>query len=76
MWMKRHLQVVDAFTVPSRFMIGLFADWGIPPEKIAHVTNALALPPAKAEMARKRRNRFGFFGQLVDAKGLQICSAP
>jgi glycosyltransferase involved in cell wall biosynthesis len=72
MWMKRHLQVVDAFTVPSRFMVRLFAEWGIAAQKFSHVTNALALPPAKPGMAGKRRNRFGFFGQLVDAKGLQI----
>jgi glycosyltransferase involved in cell wall biosynthesis len=72
MWMKRHLQVVDAFTVPSRFMIRHFVDWGMAAQKFSHVTNALALPPAKPPVARKRRNRFGFFGQLVDAKGLQI----
>ncbi|HEY1856827.1 glycosyltransferase [Acidocella sp.] len=71
MWMKRHLQVVDAVTVPSRFMIRHFVDWGIAAHKLSHVTNEVSLPPAKPKLARKRRNRFGFFGQLVDAKGLQ-----
>jgi glycosyltransferase involved in cell wall biosynthesis len=72
MWMKRHLQAVDAVTVPSRFMIRLLADWGLAEPRLTHVTNALAMPPAKPAMARTRRNRFGFFGQLVDVKGLQI----
>jgi glycosyltransferase involved in cell wall biosynthesis len=76
MWMKRHVSVVDVFTTPSRFMIEHYAAWGLDAAKFVHVTNgqeraapALAPePPARA----KRRNRFGFFGQLVDAKGLHV----
>ena len=73
-WMKRHLDMVDIFTTPSRFMIEHFVRWGIARERIVHVTNGQRdyshghLPSA----SRSKRNRFGFFGQMVDAKGVQI----
>lgn len=73
-WMQAHLAAVDAFTVPSAFMRGYFAAWGLPEGKIAHVPNAqrhlapAALPPP----APGKRNRFGFFGQLVDIKGVWL----
>jgi glycosyltransferase involved in cell wall biosynthesis len=74
MWFKRHLSAVDAFTVPSRFMIERYASWGLDPARITHVTNGqpdysnghIALSP------RAKRNRFGFFGQLVDNKGVWV----
>jgi glycosyltransferase involved in cell wall biosynthesis len=73
-WFQEHLGAVDVFTVPSRFMIKAYADWGIPPERIVHVSNGqrnyggghVAVEP------HARRNRFGFFGQLVDGKGLAV----
>jgi glycosyltransferase involved in cell wall biosynthesis len=76
LWMKAHLSVVDAFTTPTRFMIEQFTAWGLPAEKFTHVTNGqqlrghpgVALPPP----VRETRNRFGFFGQMVDAKGIHI----
>jgi glycosyltransferase involved in cell wall biosynthesis len=74
MWFKRHLSVVDAFTVPSRFMIERYVSWGLDPAKISHVTNGQPdysnghAPAGK----RTRHNRFGFFGQLVDDKGVWL----
>jgi glycosyltransferase involved in cell wall biosynthesis len=74
MWFMRHLDVVDAFTCPGRFMVDLYVRWGIPPDRITHVTNgqrdyttAGRLPPAG-----HARNHFGFFGQYVDAKGIHV----
>ena len=74
MWMKKHLAAVDVFTTPSRFMIDHFVRWGIPKEKIVHVTNGQRdySKGILITSGRKKRNRFGFFGQLVDAKGVQI----
>jgi glycosyltransferase involved in cell wall biosynthesis len=74
MWFKKHLSVVDAFTVPSRFMIERYVSWGLDPAKITHVTNGQPdynkgrVPIDK----REKRNRFGFFGQLVDNKGVWV----
>ena len=74
MWFKRHLSVVDAFTTPSRFMIERYSAWGLDAGKIHHVTNgqpdySRGAPPTEK---RARRNRFGFFGQLVDNKGVWL----
>lgn len=73
-WFRRHLEVVDAFTVPSRFMIDRFVDWGIRADKIVHIPNgqrnyARGFLP---EAPREQRNRFGFFGQLIDGKGANV----
>ena len=74
MWMKKHLAVVDVFTCPSRFMIEHFVTWGLPRDKIRHVTNAQRDYSGGAGLrdTRDRRNRFGFFGQLVDNKGVWL----
>jgi glycosyltransferase involved in cell wall biosynthesis len=66
---------VDAFTTPSHFMIEQFVDWGIDRGKITNVTNGqrdynTAQP--SIDTARPKRNRFGFFGQLVDNKGVLV----
>nr|WP_294505478.1 glycosyltransferase family 4 protein [uncultured Rhodopila sp.] len=74
MWFMQHLQHVDRFTCPSRFMIEHYVDWGIPREKIEHVPNGqrrYGPPPVDSGRVAKR-NRFGFFGQLHDAKGVHI----
>lgn len=74
MWFKKHLSVVDAFTVPSRFMIDRYVAWGLDLQKITHVTNGQP-DYNRGRVAidkRGKRNRFGFFGQLVDNKGLWV----
>jgi glycosyltransferase involved in cell wall biosynthesis len=79
LWVKRHLEVVDVFTTPSRFMIEHFARWGLSRDRIRHVANrqpdyaAGRIAPARGgKAAATRRNRFGFFGQLVDNKGVWL----
>jgi glycosyltransferase involved in cell wall biosynthesis len=74
MWVKRHFEAVDVFTTPSRFMIEHFVTWGLARERIVPVANgqpAVAAGIAVRERARKH-NRFGFFGQLVDVKGVWL----
>ena len=73
-WFKKHLESVDVFTVPSKFMIEHFVTWGLPREKIRHVTNGQPDYSGGKVVVQKRakRNRFGFFGQLVDAKGVWL----
>jgi glycosyltransferase involved in cell wall biosynthesis len=74
MWFKKHLSVVDAFTVPSRFMIQHYVQWGLDPGKMWHVTNGQPdYSGGHIQMdSRVARNRFGFFGQLVDNKGVWV----
>ena len=74
MWFLHHLAQVDAFTCPSHFMIEHYTRWGIPADKISHVTNGQRNYAAAGRLpaASPGRNRFGFFGQFVDVKGIQV----
>jgi glycosyltransferase involved in cell wall biosynthesis len=74
MWMKTHLDAVDVFTTPSKFMIQQFVNWGIDADKFVHVTNGRKIEQSNqiSPEPRASRNRFGFFGQLVDAKGVHV----
>ncbi len=74
MWTKRHLEAVDVFTTPSRFMIDVYADWGLERTRLAHVANGTRAPARRIPAPRPggKRNRFGFFGQMIDNKGLQV----
>ena len=74
MWFMRHLEVADAYTCPSRFMIEHYVRWGLPREKIRHVTNGQRNYglTGRTTPAPGPKTRFGFFGQMVDAKGVHI----
>jgi glycosyltransferase involved in cell wall biosynthesis len=74
MWFMRHLGAVDAFTCPSRFMIEPYVAWGIPREKITCVTNGQRDYSGGGRLgaASPTHNCFGFFGQFVDVKGVQV----
>jgi glycosyltransferase involved in cell wall biosynthesis len=74
MWMKKHLEHIDVFTTPSRFMISHFDDWGIAPSRIVQVTNAQRNynRDPSTESDDRPHNRFGFFGQVVDNKGVWV----
>ncbi len=74
MWFMRHLSAVDRYACACHFQIAHHVAWGIDPSKIFVVPNGernkarTALPsPVDGP-----KNRFGFFGQLVDAKGVHI----
>jgi glycosyltransferase involved in cell wall biosynthesis len=76
-WIKRQFGAVDVFTTPSRFMIAHYVTWGLARERIVHVTNGQrdyaaehGVPASRPSGAR--RNRFGFFGQLVDQKAVWL----
>jgi glycosyltransferase involved in cell wall biosynthesis len=64
---------VDGFISPSRFLANRFADWGLPPERIAVVENGLPQrPPQRAPRPRHDGDAwvFAFFGQINPFKGL------
>jgi glycosyltransferase involved in cell wall biosynthesis len=73
-WFLRHLNVVDRYACACRFQIEHHVAWGIPREKIFHVRNGqLSHAPAEPlPVSPGPKNRFGFFGQLIDAKGVHI----
>ncbi len=72
LWFQSHLAHIDVFTCPSRFMIEHYVRWGIPREKIHHVTNGQRRYGEPQPSPEGLKTRFGFFGQFVDNKGVHI----
>jgi glycosyltransferase involved in cell wall biosynthesis len=75
LYLKHHFALADAFVSPSRFLIERYVDWGLARGKFTFIENGLdARPPApvRALGPEGRRDRFGFFGQISEFKGLQI----
>lgn len=72
-FVQSHMEVVDRFIAPSRFLGERYVDWGLPAEKVT-VEEYGRTPPAgeAAIQPRRHRDRFGFFGQLTPFKGLQV----
>lgn len=73
-YIKSLLGVVDVFVSPSDFLIERYVAWGLPREKFHHIENGL---PAHAiggisPVPRETANRFGFFGQMLPFKGLEV----
>lgn len=75
LFIKSFLAEVDAFVSPSRFLLGRFADWGLPPERLVMIENGLAggtPTPPRSIAPGARRNRFAYFGQLNPFKGIRV----
>jgi glycosyltransferase involved in cell wall biosynthesis len=74
MWLDQHLSQVDHFTCPSHFMIEPYVAWGIPRDRISHVTNGQRSRVVRPVLTPPDgpRNRFGFFGLLHDDKGVHV----
>ena len=77
-FIKAQLAEVDRFVCPSRFLLDMYADWGIPREKLVHEQNgrlpvrrspARTVPGAAVDAPR---NRFGYFGQFTRYKGSDV----
>ena len=72
MWYQSHLEHVDVFTCPSRFMIDIYVRWGLARDKIRQVTNGQRRYGNPGPLRPGLKARFGFFGQFVDNKGIHI----
>lgn len=78
-WVRHAYSAFDAFIAPTDFVRRRYLEWGLPPGKVHVVTNAqqdyakqdFRVPFARGA-AESAANRFGFFGQLIDNKGLGV----
>jgi glycosyltransferase involved in cell wall biosynthesis len=78
-FIQSHLSLVDYFITPTEYALERFVEWGIPRSKIqaepygyvAGDEPPLALSEDAYGSGRKR-NRFGFFGQLTAFKGVDV----
>jgi glycosyltransferase involved in cell wall biosynthesis len=74
-FLKNHLSLADLFVSPSHFLIDRYVRWGLPEARFRFVENGLdARPPAPPRTLPPggRRDRFGFFGQISEFKGLHV----
>ncbi len=81
-WIRQCLGAFDAYITPTRFLKQRYVEWGLPEARIHVVANAQEdyaqstagglLRIATQDPPERPRNRFAFFGQLVDVKGLLV----
>jgi glycosyltransferase involved in cell wall biosynthesis len=68
------LDECDVFIFPSEFIAERYIDWGLPQEKCVVIANGQANLGLEADLTQHSRavNRFGFFGQFIDNKGVDV----
>lgn len=73
-WFKHHYQLVDHFITPTSFIRQRYVEWGIPEEKISVISNGQNYALEKQSPAKPTRgyNRFAFFGQFINNKGVHV----
>ncbi len=72
--LKAVLEDVDRFVFPSEFLAERYLDWGLPEAKCAVIPNGQVHPAPRFDRQQHspRVNRFGFFGQFIDNKGIDV----
>lgn len=72
--LKAALNECDMFFFPTEFLAERYTAWGLAPEKCVVIPNGQVHPAPDASRDRHSRelNRFGFFGQFVDNKGIDV----
>ena len=73
-WIANHITLADAFISPSQFLIERYVSWGLKREKFILIENGvMGKAVGAARLPRGGiRNRFGYFGQISEFKGLHI----
>ncbi len=72
--LRAALNECDSFVFPSEFIAQRYIDWGLDAKKCVVVPNGQTHPAPIARRDRHSRavNRFGFFGQFIDNKGIDV----
>lgn len=74
-YLRRFLDVVDAFVAPSRFLAARMIAWGLPAERVHVLPNLIA--PRRADAPARRAPGegplvVGYFGQISALKGVGV----
>jgi glycosyltransferase involved in cell wall biosynthesis len=71
---QTYFENVDFFVTPTEFVRQRYIDWGLSADRIRSIPNGhrLVSPNHTAQGCSRRTNVFGFFGQYVDAKGIDV----
>lgn len=71
---RRAFEMVDHFVSPSEYLKTRFVEWGLPDDKITVIANGhrRRRPEGWVPTHSPDLNVFGFFGQFVDAKGIDV----
>ena len=71
---RRAFAMVDQFVAPSQYLKDRYVDWGLPADKITVIANGhhRRRPENFVPSHSPELNVFGFFGEFVDAKGIDV----
>lgn len=72
LFLAAHLDLVDAFVTPSRFVLERHVAWGLPRGKLHRLPNIAHDPLPPEALEDRRRDRLGYFGNLLPHKGLAV----
>ena len=78
MHIKNVLGTIDWFVAPSAFLRDRYIAWGLPAARMSVVANGLRPSPAfplPTAGRRRKRNVFGFFGNIAPHKGVLVALA-
>ena len=73
-FIQSHLELVDLFIAPSRFLRQRYIEWGIPADKIQfeEYGRQAAAVASPIDRPTAPHGRFAFFGQLTPFKGVTL----
>jgi len=71
-FIKSHLDLVDLFIAPSRFLLERYVGWGIDRDRIRFEENGRPSSEQLPEAGERSRTRIGFFGQFSHFKGVDL----
>ena len=72
------LGLVDHFIAPSHFLRQRFVEWGLPPERVRVIANAVPQHEERNRNSNRgapKRGSFGFFGNIAPHKGILVALA-
>lgn len=75
LFIKAAFDEVDMFVSPSHFLADRYLAWGVPQEKMMVLENGIEvgeIAPPRPIGRDGRRNRFAYFGQLNQFKGIKV----